>query len=146
MSRVADILATKGGRVYSVTPETTVHDALEEMVEHNVGSLVVLEGSEIVGVFTERDFLRRVALPGLSPAGTKVRAVMTERLVFVEPARSIDECMAIMTQARIRHLPVIDDGRLTGVVSIGDLVKHMSQEQEVHIRYLTDYIVGRYPG
>ncbi|HYM82138.1 MAG TPA: CBS domain-containing protein [Candidatus Limnocylindria bacterium] len=146
MSRVSDILAAKGGDVFGVAPGATVQEALEQMVEHNVGSLVVMEEEEIIGIFTERDFLRRVALNGMPPASTQVRDVMTERLIVVEPDKSVEECMAIMTQARIRHLPVMDRTRLAGVVSIGDLVKHLSDEQEVHIRYLTDYIVGRYPG
>jgi CBS domain-containing protein len=146
MSRVSDILAAKGGDVYGISADATVHEAIEKMVSHNIGSLVVQERGEIAGIFTERDFLRRVALQGLPPASTRVRDVMTDRLMVVEPEKSVEECMAIMTQARIRHLPVMDQSRIAGVVSIGDLVKHLSDQQEVQIRYLTDYIVGRYPG
>lgn len=145
MSRVADILASKGRHVHRIGPEASVHDALHRMVEHNLGSIVVSDGEEIVGIFTERDFLRRVALPGRDPRATCVCEVMTERLICVEPERSIEECMAVMTQSRIRHLPVLDNGRLAGLISIGDLVKHATDEQEVQIRYLTDYITGRYP-
>ncbi len=146
MGRVADILAVKGDRVLSIPPDSTVYDAIETMVRHNVGSVVVADGSDVLGIFTERDYLRRIVLEGRTSKTTRVRDVMTERLVCVEPDRSIPECMAIMTRERIRHLPVIDRARLAGIVSIGDLVKHLSAEQEVEIRYLTDYITGKYPG
>lgn len=143
MARVADILAVKGGAVHRTGPDTPAYDAVAEMVERGIGSVVVTEGEAVAGIFTERDFLRRVVLADRDPRATRVRDVMTPRIVIVEPSRSIADCMAIMTQQRIRHLPVVDGGRLAGLVSIGDLVKFLSAEREVEIRYLTEYITGR---
>jgi len=145
MGRVADILARKGSQVFTVQKSATTFDALREMVERNVGSLMVLDGDAVVGIFTERDYLRRVALAGRPPEATRVGEVMTECLVVLDPGRTVEECMSIMTQQRTRHLPVLAEGRLAGMLSIGDLVKHLSAEREVEVRYLTDYIVGRYP-
>jgi CBS domain-containing protein len=142
MNRVADILAAKGSRVHSVTPDTTVYEAIALMVEHNIGSLLVQEGRKTVGIFTERDHLRRVTLPNRDPKFTPVRQVMTARLLCVEPNRTIDDCMAIVTTERIRHLVVMDGDRVTGMISIGDLVKHLSMAQEIEIRHLTQYITG----
>jgi CBS domain-containing protein len=146
MGRVADILASKGREVHTIASGATVFEALEAMVRANVGSLVVTDGDEIVGIFTERDYLRRVALPERSARQTRVAEVMTERLVCLDPCWTIEEGMAVMTHQRIRHLPVLDGGRLAGLVSIGDLVKHASDERTVEVRYLTDYITGKYPG
>lgn len=143
MARVADILAAKGGTVYRTSPDASTYAAVAEMVGHGVGSLLVTEGEAIVGIFTERDHLRRVLLKDLDARATRVRDVMTARIVCVEPSRSVEDCMAIMTQQRIRHLPVVDGGRVAGVISIGDLVKYLSAEREVEIRYLTEYITGR---
>lgn len=145
MGRVADILARKGSEVHTIQLDATAFEALQAMVDRNVGSLVVLDGEAIAGIFTERDYLRRVAHEGRAPQGTRVREVMTECLMCLDPDRSVQDCMAIMTQERVRHLPVLDAGRLAGLVSIGDLVKHLSAEKEVEVRYLTDYIVGKYP-
>lgn len=145
MSRVAEILAYKGRDVHTIDQAATVHAAVEKMVEKNIGALVVTGDGDTVGIFTERDFLRRVALRQLDPRATRVREVMTGRLICADPGRSVADCMAIMTQERIRHLPVIEDGRLAGMVSIGDLVNHVSDERHVEIRYLTDYITGKYP-
>ena len=146
MGRVADILAHKGHQVFTVQKSASAFDALCEMIERNVGSLMVLDGDAIAGIFTEREYLRRVALAGRSPEATRVGEVMTECPVVLDPDRTTEECMAIMTKLRTRHLPVLAEGRLAGMVSIGDLVKHLSAEREVEVRYLTDYIVGRYPG
>ncbi len=146
MGRVADILARKGSHVHTIQMDATVFQAIEMMVQHNVGSLLAMNGESIAGIFTERDFLRRVALEQRNPHTTRVREVMTEKLVCLDPRHSVEECMAIMSSERIRHLPVLDSGRLAGMVSIGDLVKHASAEREVEVRYLTDYITGKYPG
>ena len=146
MGRVADILGYKGCEVHTIGREATAFEALEKMERGNVGALVVLQGGTPVGIFTERDFLRRVVLPGRDPRATRVREVMSERLVCTDPGRSIEECMGVMTQERIRHLPVVARGRLAGLVSIGDLVKHFSAECHVEVRHLTDYISGKYPG
>jgi CBS domain-containing protein len=146
MSRVAEILAGKGSQVHTIAPDATVYEAIESMVRHNVGSLVVVQGPTVAGMFTERDYLRRIALEGRTSRTTKIADVMTREVVVVGPDESVEDCMAIMSQRRIRHLPVMHDGALSGVISIGDVVRHLSREREVEIRFLKDYITGRYPG
>jgi CBS domain-containing protein len=146
MAQVADILAGKGRSVLTIDRSATVFEAIKEMVEKNVGSIIVTDKGAIVGVLTERDYLRRIVLEGRTSKTTQVTEVMTAKLIYVDPGRSVDECMAIMTQQRIRHLPVMEGGELVGIVSIGDLVKSLSQEREIEIQYLTDYITGKYPG
>lgn len=145
MGRVSDILAVKGGKVYSISPDASAFDAVSAMLNAGVGSLIVLEAGGIAGIFTERDYLRRVTLHGLDPKTVRVRDVMTSRVIYVDSNKSVQDCMSIMTQQRIRHIPVVDDGKLTGMISIGDLVKFMSKEQAVEIRFLTEYITGRPP-
>ena len=142
MSRVADILAAKGSQVHSTTPEASVYQAIETMVLHNLGSLLVLRGDVIVGIFTERDHLRRVTLRDLDPHRTRVREVMTEKVIVIDRHSTVDDCMRIMTRERIRHLPVMEGDRVVGMISIGDLVRLMSEEQAVEIRSLTQYITG----
>jgi len=146
MSRVVEILERKGRRVHTIDAHATVYEAIRKMVDENVGSLIVMNGDSIAGIFTERDYLRRIALEGRTSKNTRVVEVATERLVVVEPSRAIEDCMALMTRERIRHLPVIEAGRIAGIVSIGDLVKFMAADREAEIRHLTDYITGRYPG
>ena len=146
MSTVSDILSAKGQEVLTIDRDESVFEAIQTMVQSNVGSLIVTHGDAICGIFTERDYLRRIVLEGRTSKDTPVIEVTTERLVVVDPTRSIDECMSMMTSERIRHLPVIDDGKLVGLLSIGDLVKHLSSERESEIRYLTEYISGKYPG
>jgi len=146
MSRVADVLSHKGREVHTVEREATAYEALERMVRHNVGALVVTSAGATIGIFTERDFLRRVVLKGRDALRTQVHEIMTDRLVCTDPDRPVEDCMAIMTQERIRHLPVLADGKLAGIVSIGDVVRHLSAERHVEVRYLTDYITGKYPG
>jgi len=146
MRCVADLLRAKGREVHTISPAATVYDAVDRMVHHNVGSLLVAEGDQIHGIITERDYLREIVLKGRTSRETLVGAVMTTRIVCVGPGDMIDACMAIMTEKRIRHLPVVEDGRLVGLVSIGDVVKGLSVDQKAEIRYLTDYITGRYPG
>jgi CBS domain-containing protein len=145
MGRVADLLSAKGREVHTVSPGATVYDAVNRMVQHNVGSLLVVEGDEIHGIITERDYLREIVLKGRTSRETPVRDVMTTRVVCVEPGHTIESCMAIMTEKRIRHLPVLEDGRLTGLISVGDVIKRLSLDQKAEIRYLTDYITGKYP-
>jgi len=142
MGHVSDILGTKVAQVHAIAADATVYEAIERMVQCNIGSLIVKDAEEIVGIFTERDYLRRVTLEDRAPRTTQVRDVMTPRLICTEPRATIGECMAIMTQERIRHLPVVDQGRVVGMISIGDLVKCLSLEQEVEIRYLNEYIRG----
>ena len=146
MSTVSAILSVKGSSVHTVASDTTVFEAIKKMVEANVGSLIVMDGDEIRGIFTERDYLRRIALEGRTSQTTPVIEVTTERLVATDPNRSVEDCMSIMTRERIRHLPVIDNRGLAGIISIGDIVKFLSREREAEIRYLRDYIAGRYPG
>jgi CBS domain-containing protein len=146
MSRISDLLARKSAVVHSVGPDDTVRLAIDRMVEHNIGAVLVMEGDRVAGIFTERDVLRRVALPCKSAETLRVREVMTERLIYLGPDRTVEECMSVMTSARVRHLPVMDQGKLAGMISIGDVVRHLNAEREVELRYLTDYISGRYPG
>jgi CBS domain-containing protein len=141
LEHVSDILDEKGSAVLSIEADATVFDAIKRMVEANVGSLLVFEGDKLAGIVTERDYLRRVTLEGRTEKETPVRDIMTSPLVYVTSETSLDECMAVMTARRIRHLPVLaDDREVLGLVSIGDLVKYRSKQQDVQIRLLTDYI------
>jgi CBS domain-containing protein len=141
LEHVSDILDEKGSAVLSIEADATVFDAIKRMVEANVGSLLVFEGGKLAGIVTERDYLRRVTLEGRTEKETPVRDIMTSPLVYVTSETSLDECMAVMTERRIRHLPVLaDDREVLGLVSIGDLVKYRSKRQDVQIRLLTDYI------
>ncbi len=145
MARIADVLGRKGARVHTIAPTDTVFDAVKRMVELNTGSLLVVDGREVCGIITERDYLRRIVLEGRTSKSTRVAEIMTERVVVVEPGTDVQEAMAIMTGRRIRHLPVLDGEDLVGLVSIGDLVKQVSQDRKYEIQYLTDYITGKYP-
>jgi CBS domain-containing protein len=140
---VSDILDAKGTDVLGIEGSATVHEAVARMVDANVGSLLVYEDGALAGIVTERDYLRRVAVEGRDERTTPVRQIMSPELVYVGPEASIDECMAVMTERRIRHLPVLGDARdVLGIVSIGDVVKFQSREQSVQIRFLTEYISG----
>jgi CBS domain-containing protein len=141
VSDVAKVLEQKGSEVLRIDADATVFDAIRQMVDSNVGALVVTEGGNVTGIVTERDYLRRVTLEGRTEKETLVREIMTSPLVYVTPETSVEECMAVMTERRIRHLPVFAAGReLVGVVSIGDLVKFKSAEQDFQIKFLTEYI------
>jgi CBS domain-containing protein len=143
MSLVREILGDKGHDVLRIDADSPVFEAVKQMVEAGVGSLLVTEGGEISGIFTERDYLRRMTLEGRDDKQTSVREVMSSPLVVVTPDTEIDECMAVMTDRRIRHLPVVEDGDVVGIVSIGDVVKFRSKQQSFEIRYLHDYITAR---
>ena len=143
LKSVADILRNKSGDVIQIDGEATVFDAVKAMVAANVGALLVTDGDETVGIFTERDYLRRIAVEGRRSRTTLVRDVMSAPVICVTPETSIDESMALMTDRRIRHAPVIDGGDLVGMISIGDLVKFRSEQQSFEIKYLTDYITAR---
>ena len=145
MGRVADVLRIKGSEVFTISADQSVYEAIVSMVEHKVGALLVLTVGKPSGIVTERDYLREVAVRGRTSRETLVEEIMTREVVVVDSSRSIEECMAIMTARRIRHLPVVDDGRLSGLISIGDLVKRRVKEQDVELQYLTDYITGKYP-
>ena len=141
LERVSDILDEKGSAALTIEGDATVLDAIKRMVESNVGSLLVTESEKLAGIVTERDYLRRVTLEGRDEKETPVREIMTSELVYVMPDTSIDECMAVMTERRIRHLPVLSESQeIAGVISIGDVVKFRSKQQDVRIRLLTDYI------
>ena len=142
MNRLAEILEDKGGEVFEIDADASVFEAVERMVEMNIGSLLVTEGGEITGIVTERDYLRRVTLEGRSERETPVREIMSSPLIVVSPQTTIDACMALMTDQRIRHVPVVDGGEVVGIVSIGDLVKFQSRQQTFEIQYLTHYITA----
>lgn len=142
VNRLAEILEEKGRDVFAVDAGASVLEAVQLMVGMNVGSLLVTEGGEITGIVTERDYLRRVTLEGRTDRDTPVGEIMSSPLVVVTPDTSIDECMAVMTDRRIRHLPVVEDGQVVGLVSIGDLVKFKSRQQSFEIQYLTHYITA----
>lgn len=139
---VRQLLQEKGFAVWSINPDATVFEALEQLADKNVGSLVVIENDEIVGIFSERDYARKVILHGHASRDLKVRAVMSDSLVTVGPEQNLSDCMRLMTNHRVRHLPVLEDGRQIGVVSIGDVVKAVMAEQEFLIEQLQDYIAG----
>ena len=145
MTTIADILEGKGKAVHSVTPEDKVYNAVATMVDNNVGSLLVMQKDAVVGIVTERDYLRKVILQGKSSRETPVREIMSSKLAFVRPETSIEQTMSVMTEQRCRHLPVLDGEKLVGLVSIGDCVKQISRDRESHIEFLTDYINDKYP-
>lgn len=143
MTTVAGILKSKRDpAVYTIAPTATVFDALKLMAEKEIGGLLVMDGDKVVGIFTERDYARKVALMARSSKETLVREVMTSPVMYVRPDQTSEECMALMTENRLRHLPVLDNGRLIGLISIGDLVKDIISEQQFIIEQLEHYIVG----
>jgi CBS domain-containing protein len=142
MITVRQILNDKGYDVWSTTPDATVYEALQLMAEKNVGALVVLDRRKAVGLISERDYARKVILKGKTSLNTPVREIMTSKVVSVCPKQSAEECMALMTDQRTRHLPVLEDGRLVGIVSIGDVVKKIIHHQEFTIQQLDNYITG----
>jgi signal-transduction protein with cAMP-binding, CBS, and nucleotidyltransferase domain len=143
MDRVSDVLKGKAGTLLTIASDASVYDMVKQMVDANVGSLLVTVGGRIEGIVTERDYLRRVTLEGRTDKDTPVSEIMTSPLIVVTPETAVDECMAIMTDRRIRHMPVVEDGEVVSLVSIGDLVKFQSQQQDFKIQYLTDYITAR---
>lgn len=140
MKSLKQLLSAKGSQVYSIGPDAKVIEALQIMAHRDIGALVVLEGAEIAGILSERDYARKVILRGKSSQDVPVREIMTSEVVTVDPSRTIEECMALVTRRRVRHLPVIEDGKLVGLVSIGDLVKEVIADQEQTIRQLESYI------
>ena len=140
MKTLTQLLQAKGREIYSIAPDARVFDALKLMAEKNVGALVVLDNNKLAGIFSERDYARKVILYGKSSHDILVREIMTGKVVTVHPGQAIEECMALMTAKRIRHLPVTDGERLIGVLSIGDLVKEVIAEQEETIKQLENYI------
>ncbi|HEX8650213.1 MAG TPA: CBS domain-containing protein [Pyrinomonadaceae bacterium] len=142
MKTVKDILEAKGHNVISITPETTVFESLKIMADKNVGALVVLEGDTVAGIMSERDYARKVILHGKSSRELQVREIMTSRVYYVRLDQNVQDCMALITDKHVRHLPVMEGDRLIGIISIGDVVKAIIAEHESTIKLLENYITG----
>ena len=143
MKNVRDILRDKGTAVYSISPDATVYDALKLMAEQNVGALVVLEGDRLVGLISERDYARKIVLMDKLSRETKVKEIMSTEVFTVTPAMDLDECMGLVTEKRMRHLPVVENDRVSGIISIEDIVKGVIDHKESLIKQLESYIKGR---
>ncbi len=144
MITVRKVLANKGSYVWRIAPQATAYDALQLMADRDIGALLVVDGEEIVGVFSERDYARKVILKGRSSKVTSVGELMNSPVFYIEPDKTIEECMALMTAKRMRHLPVLDHGRLMGMISIGDVVNALITEQKITISDLENFITGGY--
>lgn len=142
MKLVKHILNSKGHEFWSVKPNDTVFDAVKLMADKSIGSLLVMNGDKLVGIVTERDYARKVILEGKSSKGSSVKEVMNSKVLCVSPDQTVDECMALMTDKRIRHLPVLDHKHVVGIISIGDLVNAVISEQQILIDHLEHYIQG----
>ncbi len=147
MKTIKDLLDCKTPcTVHSIGPEETVFTAVARMVEMNIGAILIIKAGSIKGIMTERDYLRFITKKGRTPSDTPVSELMTRKIIYVTPDTALNEVMNIMTTERIRHVPVLENGELMGIVSIGDVVKQISQNQEIHIRTLEEYINDPYPG
>ena len=142
VTTVRQILDQKGTGVHSVSPDVSVFDALKAMAEHDIGAVLVIEKDRLAGIFTERDYARRVALKGLTSKDATVGELMTPNVCTVTPSQTVEDIMSIMTDNRFRHLPVVERGRIVGIVSIGDIVKSIISQHEVTITHLSNYIAG----
>jgi CBS domain-containing protein len=142
MGTVRQLLAEKGAQVWTIGPDDTVYEAIRLMADENVGALLVMEDGRPVGLITEREYARHIALEGRASRDTEVGEIMLRSVVYARPEQSIEEAMAVMTEKRVRHLPVLDDGRVVGLISIGDLVKAIIAEQRFVIDQLAHYISG----
>jgi CBS domain-containing protein len=143
MMTVRDVLERKGKEIWSIAPDASVYDAVGLMAEKGIGALLVIEDERLCGIVSERDYARKVVLRGRSSSETQVRDIMTDRVLYVGQERSIEECMALMTEKRVRHLPVMEDDRLVGILSVGDVIKAIVSQQEFIIEQLENYIKGR---
>lgn len=141
---VENLLAEKGDQVWSITPDATVYEALVLMDQKDIGALLVIQGSTLIGILSERDYARKIIIKGKSSRETQVKEVMTTEVCYVGRKTRVDECLAVMTDKRVRHLPVMEENRLIGLVSIGDVVKSIISEQEIVIDNLYNYINGVY--
>ncbi len=142
MKSVRQLLSSKSREIWSVSPSQSVYEALELMAEKDIGAVLVIEAGQLVGIFSERDYARKVILRGKSSRETSVGELMTRNVLYVRPNQSLEECMALMTDKRIRHLPVLENNRLIGIVTIGDIVKAIISDQEFTIHELESYITG----
>ncbi len=142
MKTIHQVLGSKALSLVSITPDTLIYDALVIMAEKHIGALLVLEGNHLAGIFSERDYAREVVLKGRSSRTSYIKEVMTTNVISVSPKHTVEECMSLMSGKRIRHLPVIEDGKVVGILSIGDLVKETIAEQEALIKQLESYIQG----
>lgn len=142
MSKVRQVLRSKGNAVWFLPPQASVLDALHLMAEKDIGALLIIEDELVVGIFSERDYARKVILRGKASKDTPVQEIMTERVFYVQPNQDVEDCMAVMTEKHVRHLPVMEDGQLLGVISIGDVVKEIISEQSFVIEQLANYITG----
>lgn len=143
---VSALLRKKGDWVITIHPDATVYETIQRMVEHNVGACVVTRAGELLGIFTERDYLRRIVLQGRTSKTTEVQEVMTRDVICATPEHTVAECLAMMTRQRCRHLPVLRDGRLAGIISQGDCVKELLEAREAELSDLHHFIRGGYPG
>lgn len=144
--QVNEILNQKGRDVYSVKPEETVYNAIAKMAELNVGALLVMEQNKLTGIISERDYRNKVILKGRTSKTTAVKEIMTDKVIQVKPNDTVNLCMQLMTEHKIRHLPIVEEDKVVGVISIGDLVKTIIAKQKVEINSLRNYIGGSYPG
>ena len=142
MKTVSQLLETKGHQIYAVSPESLVYDALLLMAQHHIGALLVMRGDALVGIFSERDYAREVVIKGRTSATTAVQDIMSTKLITVAPDNTVEECMNLMSGRRIRHLPVLDQGKVVGLLSIGDLVQATIEYQQFLIKQLESYIQG----
>lgn len=143
---VRDILRDKGTEIYSILPDKTVYEAIAKMADLNIGALLVMNADNLEGILSERDYRNKIILKGRTSKTTEVQEIMTRNVYCVGPTDSVEECLAIMTDRKFRHLPVIENNKVIGVVSIGDLVKAIISKQEIEIKHLRHYIAGSYPG
>lgn len=144
MTYVRDILNGKSKEVHSISADATVYEALKEMSDKGIGALIVMTGEKVVGIISERDYARKIILKGKTSKDTLVKEVMSSALVNVKPENSVEECMILMTGRHVRHLPVFDQGKFVGIISIGDVVKSIIPKQEMLIEQLSNYISGKY--
>ena len=142
MTRICDLLGAKGRDIWAVRPESTVYEAIEEMAEKGVGALLVMDDKELVGIISERDYARKVILKGKSSREIEVREIMSHPVIYVTPEFTIEQTMALMTEKRVRHLPVMVEKTVVGVISIGDVIRGIIEEKEFHIQQLTAYITA----
>jgi len=142
MTTIAQLLNAKGNQIWSVEPKATIFEALEVMSEKEIGALLVMEDGKLTGIFSERDYARKVILKGKSSKETLVEELMTKKVFYIDSQNTINDCMAMMTAKRIRHVPVIEDNQVMGIVTIGDVVNQIISEQEVTINHLENYITG----